>query len=65
MTHKIRRLNTRTGTRQKQMVTGDWKEIQKKLEAEDRLKEAEQKARMDEMRERGPVITEVHHDEEK
>ncbi|MBO1266099.1 mechanosensitive ion channel [Proteiniclasticum sp. SCR006] len=44
---------------------GSMKEIQKKLEAEDRLKEAEQKARMDEMRERGPVITEVHHDEEK
>lgn len=44
---------------------GSMKEIQKKLEAEDRLKEAEQKARMDEVRRDGPVITEVHHDEEK
>lgn len=44
---------------------GSMKEIQKKLEAEDRLKEAEQKARMDEVRADGPVITEVHHDEEK
>ena len=44
---------------------GSMKEIQKKLEAEDRLKEAEQKVRMDEVRERGPVITKVHHDEEK
>ncbi|MFH5834716.1 mechanosensitive ion channel [Proteiniclasticum sp. C24MP] len=44
---------------------GNMKEIQKKLEAEDRLKETEQKAKMDELRNEGPVITEVHHDEDK
>lgn len=42
---------------------GNLKEIQKKVEAEDRQKEAQQNETMDDYKNDGPVITEVHHDD--
>jgi len=42
---------------------GSMKEIQKKVEAEDRQKEAQLNSQTDEYETEGPVITEVHHDD--
>jgi len=39
------------------------KEIQKKLETEDLQKKVQRKTKMDELENEGPVITEVHHDD--
>lgn len=42
---------------------GSMKDIQEKLEAEDLMKEVQQKSKMNEMQNDGPAITGVHHDD--